>query len=139
MLRPLILVSIAVLGLGCVQRTLEITSDPPGALVYLNGQETGRTPLQTELKWYGWYDVQIRKEGYATLSKRQAVIAPWWQWPPFDLVAELFPVTDRQKLNYTLNVAGDPEPDLDALMSRSASLQGQLQSSRVPTTAPSAR
>ena len=32
---------------GCgVQRTLQIESDPPGALVYLNGDEVGRTPMR---------------------------------------------------------------------------------------------
>ncbi|HWB52725.1 MAG TPA: PEGA domain-containing protein [Tepidisphaeraceae bacterium] len=37
---------------GCgVQRQMVMTSNPPGALVYLNGQEIGRTPLKHEFLW----------------------------------------------------------------------------------------
>src|SRR5688500_8387276 len=70
---------------GCVQRTLQVESDPPGALVYLNGEEAGRTPMRKNFVWYGTYDVQLRKEGYHTLSRETKVWAPWWQWPPIDL------------------------------------------------------
>lgn len=93
---------------GCVQRTMTLTSDPAGALVYLNGQEMGRTPLTRDFVWYGTYDVQIRKEGYVTLNKPTRVIAPWWQWVPFDLVAELMPwrPKDHQTFHYHL----EPQP-----------------------------
>ncbi len=29
---------------GCVERTMHVKSDPPGALVFVNGDERGRTP-----------------------------------------------------------------------------------------------
>ena len=49
---------------GCgVERTLQIESDPPGALVTLNGNEVGRTPTRKEFVWYGTYDVQLRRRG----------------------------------------------------------------------------
>ncbi len=38
---------------GCVQRTITITSDPPGALVWLNDREIGRTPLDVNFVYYG--------------------------------------------------------------------------------------
>src|SRR5258705_14001278 len=76
---------------GCVEQTMDIQSDPPGALVYLNNQELGRTPLTRDFKWYGDYDVQVRLEGYETLKTHEKVIAPAWNWVPFDLFAQLIP------------------------------------------------
>src|SRR5215208_5815255 len=98
---------------GCVERTLTIDSDPPGALVYLNDQEVGRTPLRREFAWYGWYDVAVRKEGYRTVKASSPVIAPPWMWVPLDLVMELlpFPVKDRHRLHYKL--AQQTEEDVD--------------------------
>src|SRR5438045_3252646 len=64
----LLLALSAALGAGCVRRTLAVRSDPPGALVYLNGVEVGRTPVQRDFVWYGTYDVQVRKDGYDTIK-----------------------------------------------------------------------
>jgi hypothetical protein len=130
----------AVLALsGCVHRQLTVTTDPPGALVHLNDQEFGRTPVTREFTWYGTYDVQLRKEGYETRKTTGKVIAPWWQWVPIDLVAELLPLTDRRQLHYTLKPATQQAIDPDVMLDRSAALRKQLQSTkntRKPTTGP---
>lgn len=123
---------------GCVQRTLHVTSDPPGALVWMNGQEVGRTPFERDFTWYGTYDVQVRKEGFQTLDTRSKVIAPWWQWPPFDFFAEFWPgrATDERRLHYTLAPAPQ-QVDPQAVLARAAEMRGQLESSphtRQPTT-----
>lgn len=49
---------------GCVERTISITSDPSGALVFLNDEEIGRTPCEASFLHYGTYDVRIVKDGY---------------------------------------------------------------------------
>jgi hypothetical protein len=128
---------------GCVRRTLTVRSDPPGALVYLNGQEFGRTPVTSDITWYGTYDVQLRKDGYETLKTRGKVIAPWWQWVPIDLAAELLPLTDRQHLSYrlrpTTQSAATTNPD--AVLARAARMRGELRSgkyTRTPSTVPTA-
>ena len=60
----------ALLGAGCgVERTLQVNSDPPGALVSLNGEEVGRTPMRKMFLWYGTYDLELRKDGYLTKSE----------------------------------------------------------------------
>jgi hypothetical protein len=133
-----VLSAVAATEIGCVRRTMSVRSDPPGALVYMNGQEIGRTPLTRDFTWYGAYDVQLRKEGYETLSAKTPVTAPWWQWPPFDLFAELVPgATDRRELTYTLHPASTQPADATEIIARAESLQGQLESSphtRQPTT-----
>ena len=49
-------------GAGCVQRMIKITSDPPGALVRLNDEEVGRTPVTVPFTFYGVYDVRLHRE-----------------------------------------------------------------------------
>lgn len=78
-------------SLGCVERRLMITSEPAGALVYLNDQEVGRTPLDVPFTWYGTYDVRLEREGYQTLQTEQIAKRPWWETPGPDLFAEALP------------------------------------------------
>lgn len=84
----ILIVCLCVLSLGCVERRLLITSEPAGALVYLNDQEVGRTPLEVPFTWYGTYDVRLEREGYKTLNTQQTAEQPWWEKPGPDLVAE---------------------------------------------------
>ena len=126
-----------------MERTLEVRSDPPGALVYLNDQEIGRTPLSKHFLWYGTYDVQVRKDGYETLKTKSPVIAPWWQWIPFDFVAELAPVKlrDSHAVSYSLKPLSQAQVDPQAIVKRAEDLRGDLESSRIhsSTTKPATK
>ncbi len=75
---------------GCVERTVTINTEPKGAIVWLNDKEVGRTPVTVPFKWYGDYDVIIRKEGYETLKTHRKLVRPWYEYIPFDLFAEVF-------------------------------------------------
>ncbi|HEX8325509.1 MAG TPA: PEGA domain-containing protein [Tepidisphaeraceae bacterium] len=121
---------------GCVERKLTITSQPTGALVYMNDREVGRTPVETDFIWYGNYDVQVRKEGFTTLDQPTKLKAPWWQIPPIDLFAELMPwhPTDRQKLHFTLSPRQDVDTPPEELVNRGLQLKPQLESPNRPTT-----
>jgi hypothetical protein len=126
---------------GCVRRTLTVKSDPPGALVHLNGVEVGRTPMSRDFTWYGTYEVVLRKEGYETLKTRGKVIAPWWQWVPIDLAAELLPLHDKHTLAYTMKPYAEASFDPQQMLSRAEGMKTQLRSSRYtrkPTTEPAA-
>jgi hypothetical protein len=122
---------------GCVERRMHITSEPSGALVYLNDQEVGRTPVTRDFVWYGDYDVQVRKEGYETLDTHKWVVAPWWQWPPFDLFAELMPFrpADERKLHFDLQATSPGEVNPEQLLERADALRQQLESPRAARTA----
>ena len=122
---------------GCVRRTLTVTSTPPGALVYLNGVEVGRTPVEEDFTWYGTYDVELRKEGYETLKTTGKVIAPWWQWIPFDLFAEALPLHDKRALSYAMQPTTASHVDPQQLLNRAEAMRPQLESSaRRPATQP---
>jgi len=128
--------ALAVAAGGCVERTLTITSNPSGALVYLNDQEIGRTPIKRDFLWYGNYDVALRKEGYETIKSQQNVRAPIYQIVPLDLFAELSPFQfkDDQAFDYTLTPTRPADPQ--ALLQRAAEMKGELESSRKPATQP---
>ncbi|MFT3785537.1 MAG: PEGA domain-containing protein [Tepidisphaeraceae bacterium] len=123
-------------GGGCVRRKLSVTSQPEGALVTIDGVEAGRTPFETDFTWYGFHEVEVRKEGYAPAIERRRMIAPWWQWPPFDLVAELMPwqPTDRQSMAFELK----PRPEIaDAeLLARGSAMRRETNAG-LPATKPS--
>jgi hypothetical protein len=125
---------------GCVERTLAVRSNPPGALVYLNGQEAGRTPMERDFLWYGDYDVVLRKDGYQTIKTSKAVIAPIYEWVPFDLISELLPIPlkDRHTITYNLQPQITQIDDA-ALLSRAQDLRGQLEASRRPPKKPGTR
>jgi hypothetical protein len=137
-----ILIALLVVGLsGCVERTLTVRSDPPEARLYLNGTEVGRTPFTHDFIWYGTYDVELRKPGYETLKTRGRVIAPWWQWVPFDLLADLvpLPLKDHHLLSYTLRPLKATQVNPHELLERAESMAPNLRSSeftRQPTTIP---
>jgi hypothetical protein len=76
---------------GCLERTIHITSDPPGALVWLNDIEVGRTPLETDFTYYGEFSVRLRREGYEPIVTSRTAKAPVYEWPVVDLAAELWP------------------------------------------------
>ena len=73
---------------GCVERTMKIQTDPPGALVIVNDEEVGVSPVKFSFLWYGDYDIMLRKRGFETLKTHYRVHAPWFQIPPIDLLAE---------------------------------------------------
>ena len=114
---------------GCVERELVAESEPSGALVSMNDQEAGRTPLGRDFQWYGTYDVTVRQEGYETLRTRTPVIAPPWLWVPFDFVAEILPVTirDVHRKRYTLTPLTEETADPQQVVGRARELQGRLE------------
>ena len=141
MRRLLFLLSAFVLA-GCAQRTVDITSEPSGALVYLNGEEVGRTPMRYDFMWYSDYDVALRKEGYETVKTNRKLEAPLLFIPPLDLVGELVGARDHRHWNFTMEPANLAATNPAGLINRGQSLKKDLRSSQYthpPMTAPTTR
>lgn len=137
LVRAFLLLGLISLGGCAVKRTMVLESEPTGALVFLNGEEVARTPAEIPLEWYGKYDVTVRKEGYETLKEQRWVTAPWWQWVPIDLVAELLPVPlhDRRRLDFKLESA---KPGDDFVLER-AELERDSHQQGMPATQPTSQ
>ena len=74
---------------GCVERNLTINTEPQGALIILNDEEIGTSPVTVSFEWYGDYWVRISKEGYESLNTHRPLKRPWYDIPPFDFFAQI--------------------------------------------------
>ena len=93
------------LGSGCVTRRMMVSSDPPGALVLLEGKEVGYTPVAVDFLYYGTREFTLIKDGYETRTVLQKVPPPWYQWPVIDFFVDNFAltnITDRHAFHYSL-------------------------------------
>ena len=113
---------------GCLERTVTITSNPPGALISLNDTEIGRTPVEASFTYYGDYDVRARREGHEPVATHQKLRAPFYEWPPIDLIATALPFTIHTRKHIHLELA--PVPPLDdaaerALIERARELRSR--------------
>lgn len=90
---------------GCVRRRMTIRSNPPGAVVYVDEQRIGVTPVSTNFTYYGTRDVQLVKDGYETVTEAHKFKTPWYQYPVVDFFAENlwpFEVRDERILDFNL-------------------------------------
>ena len=91
---------------GCVERKMLIRSDPPGALITLDGQELEtRTPAEVPFDFGGERAVTLAVPGRRVLETTAHVADPWFTYFPLDIGAEfLWPGTihDVQTFDYKL-------------------------------------
>lgn len=104
---PWFLLGIAslVLGNGCVHRRLTIRSNPPGATVYVDKREIGRTPVSTPFTYYATREIQLVRDGYEVVTQKEKIRPPWYQIPPLDFLSEnLWPgeIRDERVVDFQL-------------------------------------
>ena len=113
---------------GCVKRTMRITSDPSGALVWVNDREVGRTPVDVQFVHYGTYDVRLVKEGWEPLLTFGEASPPLWDNVPLDLAAELLPFELKSTVHWHY-VLEPKDDDRAALIDRGRALRSGLPAS----------
>ncbi len=125
--RPLIAVAaLAALAAGCVERRYTIRSTPPGALVYVNGEELGPAPVSRGFTYYGDREIVLVADGYQTQRILQPIKAPWYDNALTDFFTEnLLPFTlrDDREFVYTMAPATNPSPG--ELSGRAEALRSQ--------------
>ena len=124
-------VAAAFLGLalaGCVERSLMIRSDPPGALVVVNGEDRGLTPVRMDFQTYGTFDVALSAPGYHRLNQPVPVRAPWFQQAPLDFFTEmLWPFTIQDNREVLLTLEPYPQEDDAVVGEREAELRTMVE------------
>jgi len=121
------LTAIMILG-GCVERKLTINTEPQGAIVVLNDEEVGISPVTVSFEWYGDYNVRISKEGFETLKTHRKLKAPWYDAFPFDFFAQL--VTPKRIVNsyeWTFELSRKQQISREELIKDAEELKEQLQ------------
>ena len=128
----LLLLGIA-LAAGCVERRLTILTEPPDAVVWLNDEEIGTTPVTVGFNWYGDYKIRIEKDGYQTLNTHQDLPRPAEDYFPLDFFAEvLWPGTIKRDIAWTFSLQSAQNPSSQTLLEQAARFQEQAQEELPP-------
>ncbi len=122
----ILLIALSLAAVGCVERKITVTTEPAGAVVWLNDEEIGATPITTHFTWYGDYDVVMRREGYETLHTSRETPTPVWQWPGLDLFFECFwPFELVDEHNWHFDLTPATPGDAEALIRSALDLQAE--------------
>ena len=112
---------------GCVERQLTINTKPKGALVVLNDEEIGQSPVTVSFEWYGDYEVRISKEGFETLKTHRELKGPWYDVFPFDFFAQILnPERIVDSYEWTFELAEKQQPTREELIKNAQELKEQL-------------
>lgn len=103
---------------GCVERHLRVETEPPGAVVYVNGARVGTSPVEWSFLHYGTVQVQVEPpasarwaDQYYDWSGAVPLHPPWYQRVPFTLFAELFdPRTHVDARSLKVELVAVPPP-----------------------------
>ncbi len=90
---------------GCVERRMTIRTDPPGALVEVDGEVIGFSPASMSFAYYAPRKIKITHNDYETLTVIQEVPPPWWDnWLTEFFTENLWPFTlrDEREFHYVL-------------------------------------
>lgn len=99
---------------GCVTRSLTIDSEPPGAMVYLDDEPIGETPVTTSFTYYGTRKITLEKtdpEGRLLFKRRiifEKIKRPYYQIFPLSFFSELVipaNIKDEHYLKYRLELS----------------------------------
>ena len=113
---------------GCVERRLTINTEPQGALVLLNDEEIGESPVTVSFQWYGDYWVRISKEGYETLNTHRDLKGPWYDGFPFDFFAQIVnPNRIVDSYEWTFELSPKQQISREELIRNAREMEKQLQ------------
>ena len=102
---------------GCVERKLTINTEPQGALIVLNDEEIGVSPVTVGFNWYGDYKVRASMQGYAILNTHRELEGPLYDKFPFDFFAEiLWPGRIVDEYEWTFEMVAYTAPDREQLI-----------------------
>jgi hypothetical protein len=71
-----------------VRRRITVRSNPEGALVYIDDQQIGATPVSVSFVYYGTRKIQLIKDGFKTITVKETFSPPWYEIPPLDFFSE---------------------------------------------------
>lgn len=115
-------------SVGCVERRYTIRTDPPGALVNVNGEESGISPVSVSYEYYGDRRVTIQAEGYETIHSEMPLQAPWWNNAFTGFFTEnLVPFTLRDEREFRFTMAPAVSSETGDLVGRGQQLRQQAQ------------
>ncbi len=122
---------------AAVRRRLTVRSNPEGALVYVDDQQIGATPVSVSFTYYGTRKIQLIKDGFKTVTVRQTFSPPWYEIPPLDFFSEnLYGGELRDE--HVVDVQLEPEtiPSTTELWERAEALRSSARAGVITPAAP---
>jgi hypothetical protein len=110
---------------GCVERELTINTVPTGAVVTLNDEEIGQSPVSTNFQWYGDYNVRVSKAGYETLVTHRNLKSPIYDYFPFDFFATIWPGKIKSKYQWSFELEPYKAPSRKELLDAAEELKNR--------------
>jgi hypothetical protein len=103
---------------------MTIRSNPAGALVFVDDQEIGVTPVSTSFTYYGTRKIQLFKDGFETVTAKQRFPLTWYQWPVVEFFAEnLWPFELRDERYVDFDMVPQQIVPNEKLLERAESLR----------------
>lgn len=113
---------------GCVERQLTINTEPQDAVVILNDEEVGTSPVTVSFNWYGDYRVRITKEGCEPLNTHRELKGPWYDKFPFDFFAQILnPKRTVDRYEWTFTLTEKKQISKEELLENARKLKSELQ------------
>jgi hypothetical protein len=111
---------------GCVERRYTVRTEPPGAIVIVNGEAIGPSPASKSFVFYGDREITLMLDGYETKTVMQPIRAPWWD----NLLTEFFtenlvPVSLRDEREFKYQLTPAQSPPLGELRDRAEALRSE--------------
>jgi len=134
-----LLAILSLLAAGCVERTLMLRSDPPGAMVVVNGRDAGIAPVKVRFETYGVFEVVMSCPRRHRLREEVPVKPPWYEQMPLDFFAEIvWPFTIHDDHEATLTLKPLEEGSEAGIDQREQKLREQVERGEeaAPKTAP---
>jgi hypothetical protein len=120
------LMVISLSNTGCVRKRMTFRTNPAGAMVYVDKQPIGLTPVSTNFTYYGTRSIEIVKDGYRTEKFLRKIHPPWYEIPPLDFVSEtLWPFEQRDERIIDVQMSAEPIVPNDALVASAEQLRLQ--------------
>ena len=97
--------ALCVIQLGCIRRVLMVRSEPEGALVTIDRQTVGQTPVAVPITYYGTREIRLEKDGFETLETKERFRTPWYDMFPLSFFTAHFSLRERRdvrNLDYRL-------------------------------------
>jgi hypothetical protein len=111
---------------GCVERKLTIVTEPSEAVVWLNDEEIGLTPVTVNFNWYGDYNIRIEKPGHEILNTHRLLERPAHDRFPLDFFAEvIWPGTIEDSYTWTFDLGPFQQASAEELIEQAHHMRDQ--------------
>jgi hypothetical protein len=112
---------------GCVERYLEIDTNPAGARLVVNGRALEQaSPAVVPFTHYGTFRIDAWLPEQPAVTRFVELETPWWQWFPFDVITDLlspFTHVDRRQTSLDLAAAKTERVTHGELLERADALR----------------